>query len=59
MNIILSAIHKPGQLTCAWVLTGNSRMPLVCVWNQASSSRAGGPEQSFPEDEEGGIGLCA
>jgi hypothetical protein len=59
MNSILSAIRKPGQLTCAWVPTGNAKMPLVCVWNQASSTLAGGTEQSSSEDEEGGISLCA
>jgi hypothetical protein len=41
MNIILSAIRSPGQLTCAWVPTGDSRTPLVCVWKEASLSLVG------------------
>jgi hypothetical protein len=59
MNITLSAIRNPGQLTCAWVPTGNSRTPLVCVWREASTFLAGRTDQSSPEDEVGGIGLCA
>jgi hypothetical protein len=58
MNIILSAIRNPGQLTCAWVPTGDARTPLACVWKEAAAS-LGPTGQSSPEDDIGRIRLCA
>jgi hypothetical protein len=59
MNIILSAIRNPGQLTCAWVPTGDSRTPLVCVWKEADLSLVGRTDPSSLKNDVGRIGLCA
>ncbi len=51
-------LHKTARLRCAWIPTGNPRMPLACVWadgNPRSSCR----EASSSNDESGGMLLCA
>jgi hypothetical protein len=56
------AIHPhppdPGQLTCAWVPTGNPRNPLVCVWVESYAPK-NSKEASFSNDESGRMLLCA
>jgi hypothetical protein len=59
MNIILSATRNPGQLTCAWVPTGDSRTPLVCVWKEASLSLVGRTDPSSLKNDAERVGLCA
>ena len=59
MNIILSTTGKSPQLTCVWVRTGNPRLPLACVWKEASASGMELANQSSLEDDIGRIGLCA
>ena len=36
MNNILPT-HR-GRIACAWVLTGNARSPLACVWMEVAPS---------------------
>ena len=38
MNNILPT-HR-GRIACAWVLTGNARSPLACVWMEVEPSHA-------------------
>jgi hypothetical protein len=59
MNNILSAIRNSGQLTCAWVPTGDSRTHLVCVWKEASPSLIGRTDPSSLKNNVEGMGLCA
>jgi hypothetical protein len=59
MNNNLSAIRNPGQLACAWAPTGNARMPLACIWREASPSQAERTDPSSLKNEPGGIALCA
>jgi hypothetical protein len=56
MNIILSAIRNSPPLTCAWVPTGDPRIPLACVWKEASAFVLGRTDQSSLEDDMGGLG---
>jgi hypothetical protein len=59
MNNILLTTRKTGRMTCAWVPTGNPKMPLTCVWIDAEPSLAPSTSQSSPTDEAGGLRLCA
>jgi hypothetical protein len=59
MDNIVSTIRNSRRLTCAWVPTGNLKAPLVCVWTDAQPSLARRPDQSSPNEEVGGIRLCA
>jgi hypothetical protein len=55
MDNIRSTIRNTRRLTCAWVPTGNSKMPLVCVWTEAQPSRADCTDQLSPNVEVEGI----
>jgi len=41
MKKTLQLIRKPVRVSCAWVVTGDSKMPLKCVWRTARESAAG------------------
>jgi hypothetical protein len=56
-NNILT-LPKPGRMTCAWVPTGNPKMPLACVWVE-TSARKNAKEASSSNDESGRMLLCA
>jgi hypothetical protein len=59
MNNKLLSIRKPGRVTCAWVPTGDIRMPLACVWVEAETPRTASTRSSSSNDEFGGQRLCA
>jgi len=56
MNKLLF-IQKAGRLTCKWVKTGDSKMPLACVWGEAKAQQAA--STAFSTDETGRMHLCA
>lgn len=58
MNNTLFAIRNPGRMICAWIPTGDSRSPLVCVWLEAGHPRAASTMSSV-DREPTGIRLCA
>jgi hypothetical protein len=58
MNNKLFTVRKTGRMTCAWVSTGDAKMPLACVWVEAEAPRAASTA-SFSKDEAGGVRLCA
>jgi hypothetical protein len=39
MNNNRFAIRNPGRMICAWIPTGDSKAPLVCVWFEAIDQR--------------------
>jgi hypothetical protein len=51
-------LQRAARLTCFWVLTGNPRNPLACVWVE-TNARMNGKEASPSNDETGGMLLCA
>ena len=36
MNNTLFAVRNPSRMICAWIQTGDSKTPLVCVWFETS-----------------------
>ena len=54
MNNILT-LRKPNRITCAWVPTGNTKLPLACIWTKAEASTA----PSSPTKESGRMHHCA
>lgn len=59
MDNTVSTIRNSRRVTCAWVATGNLKTPLACVWTNAQPSRARCTNQFSPNEEVGGIRLCA
>jgi hypothetical protein len=57
MNSKLYPLQKTGHLSCIWVPTGEPKTPLACVW--VDSTRTASPATSSPDDDEGGMRLCA
>jgi hypothetical protein len=45
----LYLIQKAGRLTCHWVLTGDPKLPLACVWTESASPRASSTASSTNE----------
>ena len=58
MNNKLFTFRKTGRITCAWVSTGDAKMPLACVWVEAEAPGAVSTP-SFSEDDASGVRLCA
>jgi hypothetical protein len=46
MKKTLHLIGKPARVSCAWVATGDSRMPLKCVWRTTKEPAACGDAAS-------------
>ena len=59
MNNILLMTRQTPRMTCAWVPTGDPRIPLACVWKDSEPSLAASTAESSPTDEAGGLRLCA
>ena len=55
----LHLIQKPLRLSCAWVATGDSRMPLKCAWRTADDPAALPHELKVNEQKSGRMHLCA
>ena len=57
----LYLIQTRVRLTCAWVATGNPKMPLACVWTGSKAAQAARVASSTDEagHEAGRIHLCA
>ena len=53
----LHLVQRSGRLTCNWVLTGDPKTPLVCVWTGSKAPQAVFTASST--DETGRIHLCA
>jgi hypothetical protein len=58
MNNKLFTFRKNGRMTCAWISTGDAKMPLACVWVEAEAPGAVSTA-SFSEDDARGVRLCA
>jgi hypothetical protein len=56
MNNKLLTFRKTGRMTCAWVCTGDAKIPLACVWVAAPKAAS---TASASKDEVGGVRLCA
>jgi hypothetical protein len=53
VNNLLSPTRKSGHLTCAWVLTGNAKSPLACLWMEVDpSNTSSARDRSYIEAEE-------
>jgi hypothetical protein len=59
MNNKLFTFRKTSRMTCAWVSTGDAKMPLACVWVDAETYRTASAASSSSNDEPQGIRLCA
>jgi hypothetical protein len=46
-----------GRLTCRWVLTGNRRAPLACVWTEPKAVQTSIDASS--NEKTGRMHLCA
>jgi hypothetical protein len=58
MNNTLFAIRNRGRMRCAWIPSGDSRSPLICVWLE--TGYPGAVSTTSIEDEEpAGTRLCA
>jgi hypothetical protein len=55
MDNIRSTIRNTRRLTCAWMRTGNLKMPLVCVWTEVHLSPAACTDQFSPNLEGEGM----
>jgi hypothetical protein len=51
-------LQKPRRLTCVWILTGYTRMPLVCVWVN-DGAQVNVKASSCSNDESREMRLCA
>lgn len=40
MNNKLHLVQKSVRLNCAWVVTGDAKMPLACIWIAAETPSA-------------------
>jgi hypothetical protein len=47
------------RITCTWVLTGNAKLPLACVWTEVEPSHASSTTHPSANSEAGGMQLCA
>jgi hypothetical protein len=50
MNNTRFAIRKPIRMICAWIPTGDSKTPLVCVWFEADDPRIASTKSSFDKE---------
>jgi hypothetical protein len=55
MNTLFSIRNR---MICAWIPTGDSKTPLVCVWFEAGGPRAASTMSSL-DKEPAGMRLCA
>jgi hypothetical protein len=53
----LYLIQRTGRLTCNWVLTGDPKTPLACIWTGSKAPQAASNASST--EETGRIHLCA
>ncbi len=53
----LHLVKKTLSLTCAWVSTGNPKMPLVCVWTRSKAAQTADSSSSTNDNER--MHLCA
>ena len=53
----LYLIRPTGRLNCKWVLTGDPRLPLACIWSEPRNAQPVTATSS--RDETGGIHQCA
>jgi hypothetical protein len=56
MNV---AVSRPTPLVCVWLPTVGVGTPLVCRWIPAETSTSSSEPALLPEDETGGLRLCA
>lgn len=52
----LYLVQKPVRLTCSWVVTGDDKKPLVCVWGASAAASVAAVTVS---SEEVRMHLCA
>jgi len=53
----LQLIRKTTRLTCTWVLTGDAKRPLACVWTGSKTPQI--VSTAFSTDKTGRMHLCA
>lgn len=53
----LFLLQRTGRLTCRWVLTGDPRIPLACVWAGSKTPQSASTLPSTENTE--GMNLCA
>jgi len=59
MNSLFPINRMSRRLTCTWVLTGDQRMPLKCVWSLADNSRTASTALPSSNLEAEGLRRCA